>query len=302
MQIRTLFHLAAATFGLIATANATYAAPPAGASTATSIKQQPGKYFSHVLVIMLENKDFIDVAKQPYFESLGARGRVLTQYSGLTHPSQPNYIGAIFGSLDGVNMNYDVNIPGANIVDLLEDKGITWKAYMEKYPGNCFAGSHASKKLYRRKHNPFISADTIRNDPARCAKIVNADEIDDDIQAGQLPQFSFYTPDMDNDGHDTSLKYAAKWLSGFLEPKLKSPEILGKDSLVIVTFDEDDSKLAGNLVWTGLLGRAVGAEETDTTPYNHYSLLRTIEDNWDLGTLGRDDEHAQAFRNLRTLR
>lgn len=30
----------------------------------------------------------------------------------------------------------------------------------------------------------------------------------------------------------------------------------------------------------------------DSTQYNHYSLLRTVEDNWGLGSLGRHDATA----------
>jgi hypothetical protein len=76
-----------------------------GNATTTLVQ---GHYFNRVIIIMLENKDFIAAVKQPYFASLGKRGRVLTQYAGITHPSQPNYIGTIFGSLEGTNMSFDV--------------------------------------------------------------------------------------------------------------------------------------------------------------------------------------------------
>ncbi|RKP23582.1 hypothetical protein SYNPS1DRAFT_30661 [Syncephalis pseudoplumigaleata] len=133
---------------------------------------------------------------------------------------------------------------------------------MEKYPGNCFAGTRTSDKLYYRKHNPFISANNIRENPERCAKIVNADEIEADLDNGSLPQFSFYTPDMNNDGHDTSLDYAANWLQGFLEPKLARKDFMDGETLVIVTFDENDYILEDNLVWTGLIGSGVQARQS----------------------------------------
>jgi hypothetical protein len=190
------------------------------------------------------------------------------------------------------------SLPYTNLVDLLEAKGVSWKAYMEKYPGNCFAGTSANRGLYRRKHNPFISANNIRENSERCAKIVDGDQLQDDMDSGNLPQFSFYTPDMANDGHDTSLEYAATWLKGFLEPKLARKDFMDGETLVIVTFDENDYILEDNLVWTGLIGSGVKAGETDNKPYTHYNLLRTIEDNWDLGTLGRMDKRATRFANL----
>lgn len=36
----------------------------------------------------------------------------------------------------------------------------------------------------------------------------------------------------------------------------------------------------------------------DNTAYNHHSLLKTVEDNWNLGTLGRGDEKANSFQFL----
>jgi hypothetical protein len=41
----------------------------------------------------------------------------------------------IGGATDGV-----YNLAQANIVDQFEARGISWKTYQEKYPGNCFTG------------------------------------------------------------------------------------------------------------------------------------------------------------------
>ena len=51
-------------------------------------------------------------------------------------------------------------------------------------PGNCDAS--ASVGTYYRKHNPLISFNSIRNNATRCAKIVNADEFDTDLN-GKVP-------------------------------------------------------------------------------------------------------------------
>ncbi|KAI9597708.1 phosphoesterase family-domain-containing protein [Syncephalis fuscata] len=296
--MRFLTSLATAAIGLLAIMSSVTQARPTARRLTTNSTLVQGRHFNRVIIIMLENKDFIAAAKQPYFASLGKRGRVMTHYAGLTHPSQPNYIGTIFGSLNGTNMSFDVDLPYTNIVDLLETKDVSWKAYMEKYPGNCFTGSKTKDLLYRRKHNPFISANNIRENPKRCARIVEGDQFQTDLDAGKLPQFSFYTPDMNNDGHDTSLDYAADWLKGFLEPKMARADFLDGETLVVVTFDENDYILKDNLVWTGLIGSGVKADELDDTPYSHYDLLRTIEDNWDLGTLGRMDADVPGFQNL----
>jgi hypothetical protein len=42
----------------------------------------------------------------------------------------------------------------------------------------------------------------------------------------------------------------------------------------------------------------VNPKLVETERYNHYSLLRTIEENFDLGSLGREDKTANWFRFL----
>ncbi|RKP06682.1 phosphoesterase family-domain-containing protein [Thamnocephalis sphaerospora] len=262
----------------------------------------PGKYFDRVMIINFENTNYADVSAHPYWQSLAKRGRVLSNYNGVTHPSQPNYVAQLFGSTKGVWFDFDSNVKSQNLVDLLENKGVSWKGYMEAYPGGgeqgCFTKSSSEDGLYRRKHNPFMTAENIRENPARCAKIVNADEFERDLTAGTLPQFIYYTPDMNNDGHDTTLDYASDWLKGFLEPKLERPDFL-RNTLLVLTFDENGKWLGRNWVMTLLMGDPVGRTSSqDNAKYDHYSLLRTVEDNWDLGSLGRHDAEAAAFGNL----
>jgi hypothetical protein len=86
----------------------------------------------------------------------------------------------------------------------MEAGGVSYKGYMEAYPGGCRADS--SIGTYYRKHNPLISFNSVRNNATRCAKIVNATEFDTDLNAGTLPNWSYYTPDINNDGHNTNVK------------------------------------------------------------------------------------------------
>lgn len=41
----------------------------------------------------------------------------------------------ISGSMSSVFLDFDSDIDRKSIVDLLEAKGVSWKAYMESYPG-----------------------------------------------------------------------------------------------------------------------------------------------------------------------
>ena len=261
----------------------TSSAIPAQASRTQTVQR--------IFIIQLENSAYTSVLANPYFANLASRGRLLNNYYAVTHPSQPNYIAEIAGDTF-VTDDSSHDLPQSNLVDLLEGAGISWKTYQEDYPGQCSAVSSAAGGLYARKHNPFVSFDSVRTNPARCAKIVNASQLGLDITANTLPQYSFYVPNQNNDGHDTGIAYAADWLQGFLEPKLTNSNFMS-GTLIVVTFDEDDHS-QNNHVYTVLLGDMISAG-TDSNSYNHYSLLRMVENNFGLATLGRNDASANAI-------
>ena len=254
---------------------------PAAAATAS---------FSKVLVIVLENADYSAAASRPFLRKLMKRGATLTDYHGVAHPSLPNYIAMIAGDTMGVRDDSPVNLSDRQLGDLLEGKGLSWAAYAEGYPGGCFLGR--SKGSYARKHVPFLSFTSVQKNPARCARVKNSAALDADAAAG-LPAFSLYIPDLDDDGHDTGVAAADSWLEGFLGPKLDDPSFM-KDLLVVVTFDED-SGTRDNHILTVLLGDAVTPGSTSDVRYSHISLLKTVENAFDLGDLGRRDAAAAAI-------
>ncbi|KAJ3291886.1 hypothetical protein HDU76_007219 [Blyttiomyces sp. JEL0837] len=211
--------------------------------------------------------------------------------NGVSHPSQPNYVAMIAGDTLGVTGDGNVNLAGNSIVDLLEAKGFTWKTYQENYPGNCALGAtYGGSGAYARKHNPFISMTNIQNNPTRCANIVPDAQLDKDALGNNLPNYIFYTPNLKNDGHDTSVSYTSNWLKGFLEPKLTNPAYA--NTLFFVTFDESAS-FSPNQIYGVLLGKGiVGAGQTDSNKYDHYSWLATQESIFQLGNLGKKDASA----------
>ncbi|KAJ3282026.1 hypothetical protein HDU79_010310 [Rhizoclosmatium sp. JEL0117] len=195
----------------------------------------------------------------------------------------------ISGSTNGCTGDSNINIAANSIVDLLEAKGLSWKSYNEAYPGNCYTGS--SSGTYYRKHTPFLSFNNIRTNSARCAKVVNANQLAADEKAGTLANYIFFTPDINDDGHNTNVAYASNWLKNFIEPKLTNP--LYANTLFHVTFDEDANDTPTNNIYSLFLGKGiVGAGKTDATTYTHYSALATIEQIFGLGNLGKSDATA----------
>lgn len=243
-----------------------------------------------IMTVVLENTNYEDALRQPFLASLASRGALLTHFAAESHPSQPNYIAMISGSTFGVTGDGNVNLEGRHIGDLLDAKDVPWKVYAEGYPGHCFLGSSAGD--YARKHVPFLSFKDVQNDLVRCAKIVNASELATDVSDGRLPRYSFYIPDQRNDGHDTGVVTADRWLATTFGPLLLDPRF-AKGLLLVVTFDESKGYIfGGNHVLTILWGDAVKPGTVLDARYNHYSLLRLVEDTFRLGSLAQGDAKA----------
>lgn len=265
------------------------AAAPVPAAVAPPPK--PAYPFKKVLVVVLENTDYKEALTRPFLKTLTEKGALLTDYHGVAHPSQPNYVAMVAGDTRKVKDDEKYELEGRTLADLLEAKGRTWAVYAEGYPGGCDARPHIKK--YARKHQPLMSFPAIRADAKRCARIKPAAELDQDAAAGRLPDFALYVPDLDHDGHDTGSGYASQWMAKAWAPRLADPKFMD-GLLVLVTFDEDGGT-EDNRVYAVLLGPGVKPGAVSATRYSHYSIMRTVEAAFGLGDLGREDAKAAAF-------
>ncbi|CAG8638870.1 13289_t:CDS:2, partial [Racocetra persica] len=229
-------------------------------------------------------------------------GLLLFSYHAITHPAQPNYIATICG--DTRDITYGVrNIGGPSIVDLLEKNKslgkLIWKTidinlvsdflFILPYhfiAGDCYTEDEyippgKTSSIYDRKYNPFISMSDINTDPVLCPKIVPGSQLDTDI--------------MGINGRTTGLNYAMTWFEDWFENKLNKTAFT-KNTLFLITFDEDD-RSGDNHVFAGLYGSPVKppTSHEDIPTYNHYSFMATVEENWSLGDLGRNDTTTSPF-------
>jgi hypothetical protein len=275
---------------------------PAAAHAQSANAKSPGRHFDHVILVVMENEGTKQALADPNIAELVKSGAWFSNYHGLAHPSQPNYLALVGGSTFGIDHDHTpAPIKQRSIVSRLEEKGLSWKAYAEDYPGGCFLGSGAGKgyltpkakatELYARKHVPLLAFASIQNSRARCNRVVNAREFMRDARAGRLPNYSFYSPNMFNDGHDTSLETSTAWLRRF-EESLKTTVGMHQRTLLMITWDEgggDDFR--SNRVLAILIGDGV-VPGRYADRLTHYSLLRTIEDNFGLLPVADGDANA----------
>jgi acid phosphatase len=188
---------------------------------------------------------------------------------------------------------------------------LNWKNYAEDYPaaasdGKPFLGDR--KGRYVRKHVPFLSFRSVQGKSfhgvdthaPNNAFVTDIGSFIADSQTHPLPEYMFYSPNLDDDGHDPTsnpqvgLKKAADWLRVFLTTWLHFDDMtwVAKDeqmqrTLVIVTFDESEGNNKPERIYTVFLGAMVKPQEV-TAAYNHYSVLRTIEDNFGLEPIHKE--------------
>ena len=275
------------------------------------------KHFDHVLIVVLENQDYESAIKNDLLKSLAQKGAVFSNFGNLYHNSYPNYLAMIAGSDFGIHKpqmlsdsqrNFNDDSEHRTIADLLK-----WKNYAEDYPATPtaqkpFLGDH---KKYVRKHVPFLSFRGVQNRSFLNVVAVDTHNQDNafvtdigsfiaDPQRHPLPEYIFYSPNLDDDGHDPTsnpqkgLTKSSDWLRMFLTTWLHFDDTtwIPKDdqmkrTLVIVTFDESEGNNKPERIYTVFLGAMVKPQEV-TAAYNHYSVLRTIEDNFGLDPIHKE--------------
>lgn len=257
---------------------------------------------SHVVVVMMENKEFSDVAashQAPFLNALIRRSGLATRMYAIGHPSLPNYLALTGGSTFGIDSDCtDCTVSARNLVDQMEAAHLSWRAYLEDQPRPCYRGANAGG--YAKKHNPFLYFDDIANNPARCNRLVPYGRLAADLGAGALPTFAWVSPNLCDDTHDCALRVGDDFLAHLVPALVRE---LGPHGLLILTWDEGTSQAgccgepAGGHIATVLAGPDVRPGSRDDRPADTYSLLRTIDAALGLPPLGR----AQVRRPLDRL-
>ena len=248
--------------------------------------------FSHVVVIVMENKECSEVLgsrQAPYLNRLGRRYAALRDLYATTHPSFPNYLALTSGSTLGARATCArCRYRARNLVDELEAAHLSWRAYMEGMPSACYKRSRAGP--YAERHDPFLFYVDIRDDPRRCADVVPLTRLGPDVRAGRLPRFAWITPNLCDDMHDCGVRTGDAFLARTVPPLLHA---VGSRGVVIITWDEGTTKrhccgglARGGNIPTIIAGGAVRAHAAPVTAYDAYSILRTLEDAWHLPRLG----------------
>jgi hypothetical protein len=276
-------------------------------------------HFDRVVIIVLENVDYEVASKDKSLSDLAAQGASFTNFHALFHPSYPNYLAMVAGTDFGIHRrgrllaDNQVNFPNdaahRTIADRLIAAGLDFKQYAEELPNEPCPWNYSSQRVldkrgnYVRRHVPFLSFREVQQ--KWCDRVIRVDSSKSDnffVQDARkgLVAYSLYTPNMNHDGHDTGAQVAGAWTKKFLTDTFS--EKLRQGTLVVVTFDESGGN-ADNRIYTLFLGDMVKpANQQDPKAlgklYTHYSVLRTIEDNFGLEPLTQNDRDAPLITDI----
>ena len=273
------------------------------AAASASAGQTPGSStsalpaLSHIFIIVMENesgRQIIGNPAAPFINGLADHYSLATNYSALYHPSLPNYIALTSGSNQGITDDRSPPSAGyavsaTNLADRIEASGRTWKLYGESMPAPGYA---ANAHLYATRHIPFLYyKDILDNAARRTSHVVPFTQLAADLSsASTTPDYAFITPNTVDDMHDAPIAVGDAWLAHNVPLILRSPAFTSSRSLLVITWDEGSA--GDNHVATIFAGSAAKLGYRSIRPYDHYSLLHTIEADWHLQPLTANDARA----------
>jgi phosphatidylinositol-3-phosphatase len=250
-------------------------------------------------------------------------------------------VNSTFHQVEGNGCIYPASVQ--TIGNQLTARGLSWAAYMQDM-GNTPSRDHTTgtsqgpacghaktgspdttekataADMYAARHEGFMYFESVIGNQSYCdAHILSFQPLLKDLsKASTTPSFSWVTPNLCNDGHDSPCANGQPGgvadINAFLRqwiPRLMSSPAY-KDGLIIITFDEADTDTAASCCGetsgksashpnvaepggTGPGGGLIGAialspfikpGTVSTVDYNHYSLLRSIEQIFGLSYLG----------------
>jgi phosphatidylinositol-3-phosphatase len=229
----------------------------------------------------------------------------------------------------------DHTVTAQSLADQLTAAGMTWRGYFQNLPpippsGVIMTGPNAngpysfkwptnSVALYASKHNPFVN---FTGTQSALANMVPDTQLASDLAAGDLANFSLIVPDQCHDMHGTGgcadenglISAGDTYVGNTVAEILASKAWQEGRNAIVITWDEDDFSDIGQ-PGTGCCGSDVGGGHVativitnrtehpiqDPTPYNHYSLLLTIEDAFRLPCLANACNAAHGVQPMTPL-
>jgi PKD repeat protein len=271
-----------------------------------------GTYFDNVVIIAMENQNYVDVlgtgtgnTNAPFISNLLQYGSTIPNYhsygagafSGdtISGCSAACYVALISGSTQGVSDGYCC-ITHPTLTDRMTTAGGTWQAYCES---GCPRGPD---------HFPFYDASGNLLPNTFASSSVSTTDFYNAANQANPPTFLWFTPTDSHNMHDNSIQTGDAYLQSFLvgtgtfanpsAGSLFSASLFHSTHRVLFWLWWDEYDPSPNLE-IGFNGAQVKAGYISANNnYDEYSTLRLIENNWALPTLAANDAAATPITDI----
>jgi len=239
--------------------------------------------YDHVVIVMMENQSYSTIigntSQAPYINSLAAAGASFSDAHGVWHPSLPNYYALLSGSTQGLT-NSTPPAPGSIDADNLPNQLITQGLGFADYSDESVPAAWLRFTDLPGTSSAPNPVDIWLSCPATvsgqgCGFPTTSTEY------AALPAVTFVHGNASQSMHDNNILAGDAWVQSTFGGYAQWA--LAHNSLLIVTFDEDDFSTANHIpiVFYGAHVKQGSYSET----INHYNVLRTIEDMYGLAAL-----------------
>jgi len=300
-------------FGLQAPLRTVSSAPQTPTQSATLPANRPNRT---VFMIVLENHNWSQIKgnrSAPYINNvllpMASHAEQYYNPKG-NHPSEPNYLwleaGTNFGIDNDDEPRENHQSTKLHLVSLLDEAGITWKAYQEGITGKECPLENVGH--YAPKHNPMVFFDDVtdggQSSSVKCiAHERPYSELATDLQRNTVAAYNFITPDLCHDMHNMfgcatfdAVRNGDTWLSTAIPPILQS-QAYQNGGIIFITWDEATSG-DGPLGLLVLSPDAKGGGYANTIRYTHSSTLRTLQEIFGVTPLLGDAANATDLGDL----
>lgn len=252
---------------------------------------------------------YYDDRDLPYYWNLADEYVLFDHFFSSDHGgSFANHMFWVSGQQGGSRVTSDGYHDIPTIFDRLEERGISWKFYVQNYDPNInyrtadqISGNRASQVIWV----PVLNMARFLDDPELSSHIVDLNEYFTDLENGTLPAVAYIAPSGASEHPPGSIRSGQKFVKSLIQALMRSSS--WDRSAFMVLYDDwggwydhvvppqVDEHGYGMRVPAFMVSPYARRGHIDSTILDFTSVIKFIEDNWNLEPLAERDANANSF-------
>lgn len=252
---------------------------------------------------------YYDDRDLPYYWNLADEYVLFDHFFSSDHGgSFANHMFWVSGQQGGSRVTSDGYPDIVTIFDRLEERGISWKFYVQNYDPQInyrtaeqVTGNRASQVIWV----PVLNIDRFLDDPELSSHIVDLNQYYIDLENGTLPAVAYIAPSGASEHPPGSIRSGQKFVKSLIQALMRSDS--WESSAFMVLYDDwggwydhikppqVDEFGYGMRVPAFMVSAYARRGHVDSTVLDFTSVLKFIEDNWNLEPLAERDAKANSF-------